>query len=472
MSLFDLSEKERQQSLSHAVSLVHDYYTNTTNRNVTPDLDLDHIRQYVKDGMTKADSLTNADKINHVFNGLESFAVQIAHPSYFGLFNPRPAFPGIVSDLLTATTNPQMAAWSHNPFCYAVEEFIIAEMGKRFGFDHPDGTFCSGGAEANQTAVLCALNHKFPMYLTQGLQALSSRPVLYCSAETHHSIAKAARMCGLGSKSVRLVPTNKQLQLKTDDLSRMIDTDLQDNMTPFMIVATAGTTGPGSIDDLNSLFQLSEKYETWFHVDAAFAGALCLTQKHKQILTGIEHADSITVDIHKWLSAPMGTGCFITRHQSILESTFRITAEYMPKDGNSQEATDPYVRSIQWSRRSLGLRFYMSLLFFGWDGFEQTLNHHMAMGELLKNKLIEKGWQIQNHTALPIICFSKEEYSDNNIADISAYIVNNKKAWISTYPIHGKQTLRACITNYATSEQELNDLVNQLQTAEEELSLI
>ena len=471
MALFDLSEEERQESLSHAVSLVHDYYTNTSNRNVTPDLDLDHIRQYVKNGMSKASSSSNKDVIDHVFHGLESYAVQIAHPSYFGLFNPRPAFPSILSDLFTATTNPQMAAWSHNPFCFAVEEYIIEELGKRFGFEHPDGTFCSGGAEANQTAVLCALNHKFPMYLTQGLQALPSRPVLYCSAETHHSIANAARMCGLGSKSVRLVPTNDQLQLKTDDLARMIDADLQENMTPFMIVATAGTTGPGSIDDLNSLFQLSEKYHTWFHVDAAFAGALCLTQKHKHILTGIEHADSITVDIHKWLSAPMGTGCFVTRHQSILESTFRITAEYMPKDGDPDQAIDPYVRSIQWSRRSLGLRFYMSLLFFGWDGFEQTLNHHMKMGDMLKNKLIEQDWKIHNHTTLPIICFSKDNYSDDNITDICAHIVKGKKAWISTYPIHGKQTLRACITNYATSEDELNDLVNRLQTAQAKLNL-
>lgn len=468
MALFDLTEKDRHDTLNKAIDLVHDYYTNTDSRNVTPDLNLNFVRQYVENGISK-ENVTYQEKIDYVFNGLESFAVQIAHPSYFGLFNPRPAFSGIISDLFTATTNPQMAAWSHNPFCYAVEEYSIQELGKRFGLEQVDGTFCSGGAEANQTAVLCALNKHFPSYLTKGVQSLSERPIIYCSGQTHHSIAKAARMCGIGLESVRHVPTNDQLEINLTILSQYIEDDLKAGLLPFMIVATAGTTGPGSIDDINGIQKLAEKHSLWFHVDAAFAGALCLSKKHQSVLGGIEHADSITVDIHKWLAAPMGTGCFITKHLSILESTFRITAEYMPTEGSQNSAVDPYVHSIQWSRRSLGLRFYMSLLFYGWAGFEKTLNHHMDMGNALKEKLKNNDWNMMNETPLPIVCFSKDTYSDDDVRNICAHVVQSKKAWISTYPINGKLSLRACITNYATSENELDQLVMLLQNAEKEL---
>jgi glutamate/tyrosine decarboxylase-like PLP-dependent enzyme len=468
MALFDLFEKERHDTMNKAIDLVHDYYSNTKNRNVTPDLDLNFVRQYVEKGMTNSTD-SYQEKIKYVFNGLESFAVQIAHPSYFGLFNPRPAFAGIISDLFTATTNPQLAAWSHNPFCYAVEEYSIQELGKRFGLTQLDGTFCSGGAEANQTAVLCALNKHFPSFLTKGVQSLSARPVLYCSGQTHHSIAKAARMCGIGLESVRLVPTNQKLEMSIDHLSQYIKDDLKAGLLPFMVVATAGTTGPGSIDDIAKVQTISKNYGLWFHVDAAFAGALTLSQKHKSVLSGIEHADSITVDIHKWLAAPMGTGCFITSHLAILESTFRITAEYMPTEGTQNTAIDPYVHSIQWSRRSLGLRFYMSLLFYGWEGFEKTLDHHMEMGEALNAKLVQNDWKILNDTPLPIVCFSKDIYSDEDIKKICAHVVQSKKAWISTYPVNGNLSLRACITNYATSEKELDQLVLLLHEAENEL---
>ncbi len=469
MALFDLVEDERHDILNEAIELVHDYYTNTKNRHVTPDLDLNFVRRYVENGISPSKN-SYKEKIKYVFKGLESFAVQIAHPSYFGLFNPRPAFSGIISDLFTATTNPQMAAWSHNPFCYAVEEYSIQELGKRFGLEHVDGTFCSGGAEANQTAVLCALNKHFPSYLTKGVQSLSARPVLYCSGQTHHSIAKAARMCGIGLESVRQVPTNDNLEMDVDHLSRCIQDDLTAGLLPFMIVATAGTTGPGSIDHITEIQALAKKHSLWFHVDAAFAGALCLSPKHKSVLSGIEHADSITVDIHKWLAAPMGTGCFITSHPSILESTFRITAEYMPTEGSQNNAVDPYVHSIQWSRRSLGLRFYMSLLFYGWAGFEKTLNHHMDMGKALKEKLKNHDWKILNHTPLPIVCFSKENYTDDDIKKICTHVVQSKKAWISTYPINEKLSLRACITNYATNENELDQLVLLLQEAEKTIA--
>lgn len=257
MALFDLNVQERKDIVAYTSALIEDYYEHTKQRDVSPDLDLQEVRQYITD-FANGSNHDSKKIIDHVFNGLEQRAVQIAHPSYFGLFNPRPAFPGIIADFMTATTNPQMAAWSHNPFTFAVEEFLINELGKRFGYEQTDGTFCSGGAEANQTAVLCALNHKFPAYLMTGIRGLDAQPVLYCSAETHHSIAKAARMCGLGLEAVRHVKQNDKLEIDVLDLERLIQEDTAKGFAPFMIIATAGTTGPGSIDPLNEMANVAK----------------------------------------------------------------------------------------------------------------------------------------------------------------------------------------------------------------------
>lgn len=469
MALFDLRAEDRKDIVKHTADLLEDYYKNTKKRDVTPDLDIQNVRQYISD-FAGGPIQESKNIINHVFGGLERHAVQIAHPSYFGLFNPRPAFPGIMADFMTATTNPQMAAWSHNPFTFAVEEYLIKELGQRFGYQQVDGAFCSGGAEANQTAVLCALNHTFPEYLMSGLRGLDKQPVLYCSSETHHSIAKAARMCGLGLEAVRHVKQNEQLQIDVEELDKMIEEDQLNGLVPFMLIATAGTTGPGSIDPLEEMGEIAKKHKLWYHVDGAFGGALALHSEKKSILAGIEKSDSITIDIHKWLAAPMGTGTFLTSHQDILSSTFRITADYMPKEGSEFDAEDPYTHSIQWSRRSLGLRMYMSLLFFGWEGYEQTIQHHMNMGQMMKDLLIEQGWTIMNDSLLPILCFKFDTHTEDELRNIYDYILKSKKAWISLYPINGEWTLRACITNYATSELEIKEFVELLNEARRSLS--
>lgn len=468
MALFDLDSKRRTEVLQYASEILENYYDNAKARDVSPDLDIQKVRSYISEFANKGNT-DYKDIIDHVFTGLEKHAVQITHPSYFGLFNPRPSFPSIIADLLTATTNPQMAAWSHNPFTFAVEEFIISELGQRFGYSETDGTFCSGGAEANQTAVLCALNYHFPEYLMSGLRGLDKQPVLYCSAETHHSIAKAARMCGLGIESVKHVDVNGDLRMDVTDLERKIQNDLDKGLHPFMVVATAGTTGPGSIDPLEEIGQIAKKRNLWYHVDGAFGGALALHSTKKSILNGIELSDSITIDIHKWLSAPMGTGTFLTSHSSILSSTFRITADYMPQEATDVSVEDPYTHSIQWSRRSLGLRMYLPLLFFGWEGFEQTIEHHMQMGRLLVAELKASGWEIMNSSKLPIVCFKTKDDTEETVRKVCEYVVQSKHAWISVYPVNGELCLRACITNYATTEIEVKELIVLLQEARQSL---
>ena len=462
MNLFDLSEKERLQLWQELTQLLEAYYSGTASLSVSPKLDFEEIVNLA--GKYSFESATPASEaIAHVIESIKKYGVQVGHPSYYGLFNPRPNFAGIMADMISATLNPQIAAWSHAPFAAEVENYLVQTFGKKFGFpdDSIDGVFCGGGAEANHTAVLCAINQALPFYAKEGLLNTDTKLVIYCSAEAHHSIGKAAMLTGLGLDAVKSIPADTSQRMRTDLLEKQINSDLNNNLLPIMVVATTGTTGSGAIDPLPEIGSIAKKYNLWFHADAAYGGAAILDPEFKYVLKGIENADSITFDMHKWMSVPMGTSIFLTRDKEILFKTFRITTDYMPREADALDVTDPYIHSMQWSRRFIGLRTYLSLLIFGWDGYAKTIHHQVEIGDYLQQQLLKNGWEITNDTDLPVVCFTNPDQKDNeNYADkVCTQILESGKAWVSVYPVNGIKSLRACITNYATTTNEIDEFI-------------
>jgi glutamate/tyrosine decarboxylase-like PLP-dependent enzyme len=318
---------------------------------------------------------------------LWQYQVHTPHPKYFGLFNPAPTTMSIAADMMVATFNPQLAAWSHSPFAVEVEQYLIQNFGLRFGYnsDDIDGTFTTGGAEANYTAVLTALNNKFPKFTLSGINGLKTQPTFYVSSESHHSVVRAACMSGLGSTAVRSVPVNDLLQMNLEILVKLIKEDEDEGRTPFMIVATAGTTNAGVVDPISSIAEIATQQNLWLHVDAAWGGAAIFLPELRSVLQGIDRADSITFDAHKWLSVSMGAGLYLTRHKNILGETFRITTDYMPKEAKRLPVTDPYSHSVQWSRRFIGLKVFLSLAVAGWEGYIKAIRHQVTMGKTSSN---------------------------------------------------------------------------------------
>lgn len=182
---------------------------------------------------------------------------------------------------------------------------------------------------------------------------------------------------------------------------------------------------------------------------------------------GIEQADSITFDAHKWLSVPMATSMFLTRHKHVLGQTFRIRTDYMPSDENEIQDLGTFGHSIQWSRRFIGLKLYLPSLVFGWNGYEKTILRRIELGKILRRKLISNGWTVYNETDLPVLCFSDADAGEDPefATSIADKLVHSGEAWVSTYPVGGRSTNRACITNYSTSEDDLDALVKSLNAA-------
>jgi glutamate/tyrosine decarboxylase-like PLP-dependent enzyme len=403
--------------------------------------------------------------------GLRRHQVHTPHPRYYGLFNPAPSTMGIAADALVAAFNPQIAAWSHSPFAAEVERHLVRAFGARLGYGETDGVFCSGGAEANHTAVLAALAWTFPGFREHGLRGLERAPVLYVSAEAHHSFLKAARLCGLGTAAVREVGVDASLRMDVAALRARIAADRAAGQAPFLVVATAGTTGAGAIDPLAAIADVARAERLWMHADAAWGGAAALAPELREALQGIDRADSITLDAHKWLSVPMGAGMLLTRHADVLEHTFRVAAGYMPREAEGLAVTDPYAHSMQWSRRCIGLKLFLTLAVAGWDGYARTVRDMTALGRALRGKLERAGWKAVNDTPLPLVCFVDAAHPQGSQAEylsrVAAAVLASGQAWLSTVGLAGgsRPALRACITNHRTGERDLDALVETLAAA-------
>jgi len=466
-----LDAETRDQLWRKLVEAIETYTTKLEGSRVTPPLDPARLRASLSrfDFAAPVDAL---EALDFLVEGLWKFQTHTPHPRYYGLFNPAPTTMGIAGDALTAAFNPQLAAWSHSPLAIEIEQHLVRAFGARFGYDpaRTDGTFASGGMEANHTAVLTALVEKFPEFARRGLRALAAQPVFYVSTEAHHSLLKAARMCGLGTDAVRQIRADNDLRMDPEALASEIARDRGQGFAPFLVVATAGTTSAGAIDPLPAIAEIAAREKLWFHVDAAWGGAAALVPELRPLLDGIERADSIIFDAHKWLSVPMGAGIYITRNTDILDRTFRIAQTYMPREAAGLDVVDPYMHSMQWSRRAIGLKVFLSLVVAGWEGYAAAIRHMVAMGTLLRKQLEASGWQVVNKTPLPVCCFVDQRHpegrSEAYLHKIAMHVVASGKAWISTTRLAGSMpVLRACITNYRTQATDIEALIAALNEA-------
>jgi aromatic-L-amino-acid/L-tryptophan decarboxylase len=400
---------------------------------------------------------------------LRQWSLHVNHPRYFGLFNPTVRRAGVVADSLAALYNPQLAAWPHAPIANEIERHVLGWFMRALGLDPATGfaNFTTGGQEANQTAVTAALTSAFPDLAERGVRALAGEPMLYVSAEAHHSFLKIAHQSGIGREAVRRVPVDGRLRMDVEQLVRQIHADRAGGRLPFLIVGTAGTTAAGAIDPLPALAALAREEHLWLHVDAAWGGAAILAPALSHHLAGIELADSITCDAHKWLSVPVGAGMLFTRHREPILQAFRVEASsYVPPA--VPDTFDPYVTTIQWSRRFIGLKLFMTLAELGRDGMAGLIEHQAAMGQLLRTRLASSGWRLVNDSPLAVVCFTHPEIESGRTTASAVVdrVVGGGRAWISEVRLSGPVVaLRACITSHRTDPDDIDILVDELDRA-------
>jgi glutamate/tyrosine decarboxylase-like PLP-dependent enzyme len=391
---------------------------------------------------------------------LRLWQVQVTHPRYFGLFNPSVTLASIIADTLVAMYNPQLASWRTSPAANEIERHTLAWLACKFGLPaEASATFTGGGAESNLSAVVASLTRAFPDYGEDGLRQLPRPPTIYVTSQSHHSFNKIAHVTGLGRRALRTVATDGDLKMDLSDLARQVAADRAAGLAPFMVVGTAGTTAAGAIDRLPELAAFCRSEDLWFHVDAAWGGAAILSPRLRGHLAGIDAADSITCDAHKWFSVPMGAGMFFCRHPGAVGEAFRAETSYMPPKTDGP-ALDPYVTSLQWSRRFIGLKLFLALAQQGESGYVEMIEHQARMGDVLRESLQRAGWRVVNTTPLPLVCFTREGLSTGRFL---AALYERQIAWMSDVRLgEGPPVLRACITSFRTTESDIEWVVGQM----------
>ena len=426
---------------------------------IVPTVTPKEIREYLSSRYDFANPLPLDDVIADVEGMLRKWQVHVTHPRYFGLFNPSVTIASIVADSLVAMYNPQLAAWRTAPGPNEIEGHTLAWLAGKFGLPGETvSNFTGGGGESNFSAVIVALTRAFPGYLEGGLTEMAKSPTIYLTGGAHHGFLKIARMSGLGSRSLRTIAMDTDLKMDLNDLAKQVDEDRRSGLTPFFVIGTAGTTSAGIIDPLPELGRFCRSQNLWFHVDAAWGGAAAISPRLRGYLDGISEADSVTCDAHKWFSVPMGAGMFFCRHPESVSRAFESEISFMPR--KTGDVLDPYTSTVQWSRRFIGLKFFLALAERGEPGYIEMIEHQARMGDVLRRSLQLCGWRIVNKTPLPVVCFTRDGLVASKFL---AALHARQIAWMSEVRLDdGEPVLRACITSFRTTEQDIEWVTGEM----------
>jgi len=403
------------------------------------------------------------------------YGFHVPSANYFGLMNPTPTYAGFLAEAWVAALNPQLATLARSQLASKIELETVRWMAERIGWaDNFGGTFTSGGNEANFSGLALALAAKFPDAIEEGVATIGGQPTAYASVESHHSLDKSAGLLGIGRRALRRIPVNEQVQMDPAQLERSIDEDLRAGCRPFCVVATAGTTSSGIVDDLPAIAGVCRRYNLWMHVDGAYGAAAVFSNKHRDLVRGIELADSITVDPHKWLAVPFAAGVILTRQPQALEQAFSVSSPYMPKAEGAQLPDNSRV-STQWTRRMNSLKLWLTLRVHGRQAYEEHIGRQLELArgfaEWVENSDV---FELAAPRMLTIVNFRvRGDAGSRSLAEIHAHLVNevtrDGKRWISDTVVNGNSVLRMMVTSYLTEERHLRELQQALLTAVETL---
>lgn len=381
-----------------------------------------------------------------------------AHPKFFS-FVPGPSnYISAMADSLATGFNVFSGGWSNSASAAALEIVTINWLLKLFKFPvkRGGGIFTSGGSMANLTALVVARRQLFGDDF--------SKAVIYMSDQTHSSNIKGIRIVGFKKSQVRIIPTDMEFKMSLNKLKSAIARDKLAGLQPFCMIANAGTTNTGTVDDLNEISKICKAEKMWMHVDGAYGGGAILSNKGSKALKGIEKADSVTIDPHKWFYQPYEMGCLLVRNHKWLSSTFTERPEYLRDVEGNESEINFYDHGVQLTRRFRALKFYMSVKTFGLKSFRDAVTYNIDLAEKTED-LIRKSkyWEVISPATLAVINFRfnpmefnfPEEKLDVLNQKISAEITNSGEAMLVTTILQGQVVLRMCLINPRTTFEDV-----------------
>jgi glutamate/tyrosine decarboxylase-like PLP-dependent enzyme len=481
----DITDSEIRELSAQAVALVLDYFAHISELPVFPDTTAEKIREQlpttlsvegepIDELMKDCRTVINASRHN-------------GHPRFFG-YVASPSTPvGAFADLIASALNSNLTSWRSSPAATEVERTVVRWLGSLIGYsEDARGLLTSGGSMANLNALFIAHRVKAKDETSQkGLWNAGQPMTVYASDQVHLSIPKAADVLGLGREQVRLVRTDERFRLDVRSLREHLASDINNGLRPFCVVANAGTVNTGAVDPLDEIAQVAEEFGLWLHVDGAYGALAALDESKRALFAGIERADSVSLDPHKWLYAPVDCGCLLFRDERSVKKVFSAgEADYIKVDEQTvDESFAFWDYGIELSRRFRALKIWLMLRYYGAARVKAAISKDNALAaELAERVSAAEDFELLAPTELSICCFryvppvlrlklaatvdDKERARINEKLDeLNARIMHSVqrggRAYLSNATLLGRYALRACITNFRTTS---NDILETLET--------
>ena len=473
-SSLDISEEALQEISSQATKLVYEYLTTIGDRPVraenyagktTAAIDVELSRDGVALDQLISEIHTIMDLSRH--NG---------HPRFFG-YVASPSTPiGAYGDLIASALNANITCWRSGPAGTELERMVVRWLGALIGYDNnAQGLLTSGGSMANMIALLIAQRRKSANTSRLGLWNAGSPMTIYASEEVHMSIAKAADVLGFGRDQVRVIACDDRQRIRVDELRQTIETDLREGLRPFCVVGNAGTVNTGAVDPLSEIANVAAEFALWFHVDGAYGAPGVLDETKKHLFAGLERADSVSLDPHKWLYVPVDAGCLLFRDGAAARTPFSTEdADYIKTHGYSdEEAFAFWDYGVELSRRFRALKVWLTLQYYGTRRIAAAVSEDIALaaylGELVSNAA---DFELLAPVELSICCFRyvpKAGLSDVELNKLNERVMElvqkGGRAYVSNATVNGRFALRACITNFRTTKADIEETIEAVRDA-------
>jgi aromatic-L-amino-acid decarboxylase len=380
-------------------------------------------------------------------------------PRFFAFVGSSGLEIGVLGDLLASCFDVNLAVWAGA--ASEVEDQAVRWVSEFIGYPAEAGAFTSGGTISNVTALAAARERALPGSRRTGMTR--ARGALYCSREAHYSVVRSAELLGLGSQHVRSLAVDGQRRLRPDAVAEAIAADRAAGVTPIAVVATAGTTLTGAVDPIDALADVCEARGVWLHVDGAYGVAAASTPSAGHLFAGVERADSVTLDAHKWLFLPKACGVVLVRRHDDLHGALAHEEDYIPHERPEHHMVDI---TLEYSRPFRALKVWLAFRAHGAEAIRAAIERNLGQARLLYAE-VSRHDDLEHLCAEPplsIVPFRHVPAGVDDLDEHNALLVAalqaNGDVWVAPARVDGKVCLRPCVVNYRTTDDDVRALVD------------
>lgn len=387
----------------------------------------------------------------------------VAHPRFLAYVLGPPNGIAPYAEAIAATINQNCNFWQLSPAASVVERAVVTWLSGLFGYgDQAGGILTGGGSIATLNALTVALHARRPGFREQGLQTAGSPLVVYTSAEAHRCVDKAAAILGIGLDNVRHIPTDERYRMRVDVLEETVRADRAAGLEPFCVVATPGTVTSGSIDPIAGIADVCTRQDLWLHLDGAYGALFVLSERKREAFEACVRADSIALDPHKLLFAPLEAGCLLVRDRTRLAQAYAFSSSYLTVEEDPL-MVDYMDYGPQLSRGFKALKVWSALQAFGVDAFRAATDHMLDLAQYMAD-LIEAApdLELMAPVSLTAVCFRIKGATEAGHTAVLAALIEDGTALLGPARLDGRHGMRACVTNYRTTRDDIELIVGRL----------